>query len=183
MDVASAGFARTIATVDRFTGWVGTAVSWLVVPLVVAVFYEVMARYAFDAPTIWVFDVTYMLYAAIFMLGASFTLLKGAHIRTDILWEKFSDRRKGWIDLITYVFFFFPALSMILFSSVDDVWQAFQINEKSEQTAWRPIIWPFKGIVPLTALLLLVQGVSEAMKSLYAVRTGRLYARIEKIEV
>lgn len=183
MNVASAGFARTIAAIDRFTGWVGRAVAWLMIPLVGGVFYEVVARYLFDAPTIWAFDLTYILYGTIFMLGASYTLLKGAHIRTDMLWETFTDRRKGWIDLVTYVCFFFPALSMIFLSSIDDVWQSFQIGETSEQTAWRPIIWPFKGVVPLTALLLLIQGVSEAMKSLYAVRTGKLYSKAEKIEI
>jgi TRAP-type mannitol/chloroaromatic compound transport system permease small subunit len=183
MDAGSRGFARTIATIDRFTTGVGNVVSWLLVPLVGSVFFEVVARYAFDAPTIWAFDLTYMLYGAVFMLGASFTLLKGAHIRTDMLWERFSDRRKGWIDLIAYVCFFFPGLLMILVTSVDDAWYSLQIGEKSEQTAWRPILWPFKAVVPVTALLLLVQGVSEAMKSFYAVRFGRLYAKAEKIEI
>jgi TRAP-type mannitol/chloroaromatic compound transport system permease small subunit len=183
MDDWFAGFARVIAAVDRFTNWVGIAVSWLLVPLILGVTYEVIARYLFNAPTIWAFDLTYMLYGAVFMLGASYTLMKGGHIRTDMLWENYSDRRKGWVDLLAYVLFFFPALLMIFFTSVDDAWYSFQIGERSEQTAWRPIIYPFKAVVPLTALLLLIQGVSEFLKSLYAVRTGRLYSKIEKIEV
>jgi TRAP-type mannitol/chloroaromatic compound transport system permease small subunit len=178
-----ARFARVIGAVDRFTNWVGVAVSWLLVPMILGVTYEVVARYLFNAPTIWAFDLTYMLYGAVFMLGASFTLMKGGHIRTDLLWEGYSDRRKGWVDFLAYVLFFFPGLLMIFITSVDDAWYSFQIGERSEQTAWRPIIWPFKAVVPVAALLLLIQGVSEFLKSLYAVRTGRLYSKIEKIEV
>ena len=60
-----------------------------------AVAYEVIARYLFNAPTIWAFDVTYMLYGTLFMLGAAYALHKGAHIRTDFFWEQFSTRKKG----------------------------------------------------------------------------------------
>lgn len=178
-----AGFARVIGVIDRFTNWIGIAVSWLLAPMILGVTYEVVARYVFNAPTIWAFDLTYMLYGTVFMLGASYTLMKGGHIRTDMLWEKYSDRKKGWVDLLAYVLFFFPGLLMIFLTSVDDAWASFQIGERSEQTAWRPIIYPFKAVVPLTALLLLIQGVSEFLKSLYAVRTGKLYSHVEKIEV
>ena len=105
-----AGFVKVIGVIDRFTYWVGIAVSWLLVPMIVGVTYEVVARYVFNAPTIWAFDLTYMLYGAVFMLGASFTLMKGGHIRTDMLWEKYSERKKGWVDLLAYVLFFFPGL-------------------------------------------------------------------------
>ena len=71
--------------------------AWLNVPLVLAVSYEVIARYFFHAPTIWVFDVTYMLYSTIFMLGAAYALHKGAHIRTDFFFESWSTRTKGMI--------------------------------------------------------------------------------------
>jgi TRAP-type mannitol/chloroaromatic compound transport system permease small subunit len=183
MNGPSPGLVRTINVIDGFTNIVGLGVAWLVAPLVAAVTWEVISRYGLDSPTIWVFDTTYMLYGAIFMLGASYTLLKGAHIRTDMLWETYSDRTKGMVDLVAYVAFFFPGLMMIFISSVDDAIYSFQIGERGEQTAWRPIIWPFKAIIPTTALLLMIQGVSELLKSLYAVRTGRLYAKPEKIEI
>ena len=114
-----------------------------------------------------------MLYGALFMLGAHYTLLKGAHIRTDMLWEKFSPRTKGRIDAVAYIFFFFPAMILLFYASVDEAWHSWRMGELSEQTAWRPILWPFKAVVPITALLLLIQGVSELLKSLYAARTGR----------
>ena len=173
----------TVRTVDKFTDWTGTFVSWLSVPLVGAVAYEVTARYLFNAPTIWAFDVTYMLYGTLFMLGAAYALHKGAHIRTDFFWEQFSTRTKGWIDTISYLAFFFPGLGALLFISSHEAYYAWQINETSDQSAWRPILWPFKGMVALACLLLLIQGFSELLKSLYMARTGIELEHKEKVEV
>src|SRR5215510_14130922 len=173
----------TIRTVDRFTDWTGTAISWLSVPLVLAVSYEVIARYLFNAPPIWAFDATYMLYGALFMLGAAYALHKGAHIRTDFFWEKFSARKKGWIDALSYVLFFFPGFATLLWLGTHEALYAWQINETSDQTPWRPILWPFKAVVPLACLLLLIQGFSEFLKSVYMARTGLELEHKEKVEV
>ena len=163
---------RFVRGIDRFTDACGTAIAWLNVPLVVVVVYEVAARYLFGAPTIWSFDLTYMLYAAVFMLGSAYALHEGAHIRTDFFFEKWSVRTRGLIDSIAYILFFFPALTLFLIVSGGEAWYAFEIGETSEQTPWRPLLWPFKAVIPLTCLLLMIQGVSETIKSLYAVRTG-----------
>jgi TRAP-type mannitol/chloroaromatic compound transport system permease small subunit len=183
MPEPSPGLIRTVRWVDKFTDTTGTWIAWLNVPLVLAVAYEVIARYAFNAPTVWSFDVTYMLYGTIFMLGAAFALHKGAHIRTDFFFEKWSVRTKGTIDAVAYVVFFFPSIFVFLLVSWNEGWYAFQINETSEQTPWRPILWPYKMVVPLACLLLLIQGVSETIKSLWAARTGIELEHKEKVEV
>jgi len=174
---------RIVRAIDRFTDTTGTWVAWLNVPLVLAVSYEVIARYAFESPTIWSFDVTYMLYGTIFMLGAAYALHKGAHIRTDFFFEKWSIRTRGMIDSIAYIVFFFPSLTVFLMVSGAEGWYAFGIGETSEQTPWRPILWPFKMVVPLTCLLLMIQGVSETIKSLFAARTGVELEHKEKVEL
>ncbi len=174
---------RIVRVIDKFTDFTGTLVAWLSIPLVVVVCYEVIARYAFDAPTIWSFDVTYMLYGTIFMLGAAYALHKGAHIRTDFFFEKWSIRTQGVIDSTAYLVFFFPSLAVFLLVSGAEGWYAFEINETSEQTPWRPLLWPFKMVVPLTFLLLMIQGVSETIKSLYAARTGIVLEHKEKVEI
>jgi TRAP-type mannitol/chloroaromatic compound transport system permease small subunit len=179
----SRGLLKTIRVIDTFSEWSGKAVAWLIVPLFLSLTYEGLARYIFNAPTLWAYDLSYMMYGAIFMLGAHYTLLKGAHIRTDMLWEKFSARTKGRIDAVAYLFFFFPAMILLFYASVDEAWHSWRMGELSEQTAWRPVLWPFKAVVPLTALLLMVQGVSELLKSLYAARTGRLLAPGKTIQV
>jgi TRAP-type mannitol/chloroaromatic compound transport system permease small subunit len=168
--------------IDAFTDKTGNVVAWLMVVLVAVATYEVVARYLFHAPTMWAYDSIYMLYGTLFMMGAAYALLKGAHIRTDMLWENYSERTKGIVDALAYVLFFFPALVLLFFSSVDDAFHSWRIGERSEQTAWQPILYPFKAVIPLTCLLLLIQGVSEFLKSLYAARSGRAFERAEEAE-
>jgi TRAP-type mannitol/chloroaromatic compound transport system permease small subunit len=182
-DRQSPALLAIIRIIDGFTDRTGTIISWLSVPLVLAVAYEVGARYLFNAPTIWAYDATYMLYGSLFMLGAAYALHKGAHIRTDFFWEKFSTRRKGLIDTISYIVFFFPSLIMLLLISWNEFHYSWQINEMSDQTPWRPVLWPFKFVVPLACLLLLIQGVSELIKSIYMVRTGVELEHKEKVEI
>jgi len=183
MAESTTGLIKTVRVIDKFTDTTGTWVAWLNVPLVLVVAWEVVARYAFNAPTIWSFDLTYMLYGTIFMLGSAYALHKGAHIRTDFFFEKWSIRTKGIIDSTAYLVFFFPSIFIFLLVSWGEGWYAFGINELSEQTPWRPILWPFKMVVPLTCLLLLIQGVSEAIKSVWAARTGIELEHKEKVEI
>ncbi len=183
MSAPSPGLIKTVRIIDKFTDTTGPWIAWLNVPLVAAVCYEVFARYLFNAPTIWSFDVTYMLYGTIFMLGAAYALHKGAHIRTDFFFERWSIRTKGIIDSTAYIVFFFPAIVTFLVVSWGEGWYAFQIGETSEQTPWRPILWPFKWVVPLAFLLLLIQGVSETIKSVYAARLGIELEHKEKVEI
>jgi TRAP-type mannitol/chloroaromatic compound transport system permease small subunit len=177
------GLIRTVRIIDGFTDRTGMWIAWLNVPLVLVVAWEVIARYFFHAPTIWSFDVTYMLYGTIFMLGAAYALHKGAHIRTDFFYEKWSVKTKGMVDSISYLVFFFPSIVMLLLASGNEAWYAWTIQETSEQTPWRPILWPYKSVVPLTCVLLLIQGISEVIKSTYAWRRGIVLEEKEKIEI
>ena len=179
----SPGLIRAVRVIDKFTDTTGTWIAWLNLPLVLVVAYEVIARYAFNAPILWSFDVTYMLYGTIFMLGCAYALHKGAHIRTDFFYEKWTARTKGMVDSISYLVFFFPSLIMLLAASGSEAWYAYTIHETSEQTPWRPILWPYKSVVPVTCVLLMIQGISETIKSVYAWRTGIELEHKEKIEI
>ena len=183
MPEPSSTLIRLVRAIDRFTDATGIWIGLLALPLVIAVCIEVTARYGFNAPTIWAFDVTYMLYAALFMLGAAYALHKGAHIRTDFFYERWSVKTRGMIDAVAYIVFFFPAFATLLLVSWNEAYYAWVINETSEQTPWRPIMWPFKLVVPVACLLLLVQGVSETIKSVWAWRTGIELEHKEKVEV
>lgn len=151
------------------TGWLG---GWLIVPMTLAISYEVTARYAFNAPTVWAYDVTYMLFGAQFMLTAAYTLLKGGHIRTDVFYERWSAKTRATIDAVSYVFFFFPGLLFVLYASGAEAWQSWQIGERSDWTPWRPVIYPLKAVIPVSAALLLLQGFAELVKCVRVIRGG-----------
>jgi TRAP-type mannitol/chloroaromatic compound transport system permease small subunit len=180
---AAPAVRATIAVIDRIADWSGRATAWLIVPMTLAVTYEVVARHFFRAPTLWAYDVTYMLYGTHFMLGTAYTLMRVGHVRTDMLYQNWSIRRQNLIDAIGYLFFFFPAMVLLLYFGWQEAHHSWAIGETSDASPWRPIIYPFKAVIPLTALLLLIQGVAEFLKSLYAVRTGRLWAKREVIEI
>jgi len=118
-----------------------------------------------------------------FMLGAAYALSKGAHVRTDMLWEGFSDRTKGLIDAAGYILFFLPTMAVLIFISIDDFFYSMSINERSNTTSWQPILWPLRGVIPLACALLFIQGISELLKSLWAARTGRFLVHQEKLEL
>jgi TRAP-type mannitol/chloroaromatic compound transport system permease small subunit len=176
-------YLQTIRTIDRVTKWTGYACALLLIPLILANTIEVIMRYAFRSPTSWALETTVMSFGALFMLGCAYTLLLGAHVRTDMLWEKFSDRKKAIIDSTAYILFFLPTMALLFFISIDDFFYSWSINERSNAGTWQPIIWPLRGVIPLTAALLFLQGISELMKNLWAVRTGVMLARHDKIEI
>jgi TRAP-type mannitol/chloroaromatic compound transport system permease small subunit len=177
------GYLAVIRTIDRFTEATSYVFVIVIIPLILANVFEVFARYVLRAPTMWALDVTTMSYATLFMLGAALALLKGAHVRTDILWEKFSDRTKGMIDSLALLVFFLPTMAVLFSISIDDFLYSISIDERSSSGAWTPILWPLRGVIPLTAFMLFLQGISELMKSLWAWRTGEFLSKHEKIEV
>jgi TRAP-type mannitol/chloroaromatic compound transport system permease small subunit len=176
-------FYAIIRGIDRFTDVTGKLIALTMLFLVVTISYEVVMRYGFGAPTIWVYESSFMANGAAFMLGAGYALLKGAHVRTDIYWENYSERQKGVVDLISYLVFFYPAMITFMLISIDDAWHSYDTGERSQESIWRVIMWPFRATIPLAALLLMIQGVSEVLKCWYQVRFGREFAHKEKIEI
>jgi TRAP-type mannitol/chloroaromatic compound transport system permease small subunit len=176
-------YLAVIRVIDGVTQWTGYLFALIVAPLIIANVIEVFMRYVMNAPTSWALDVTTMSFGALFMLGAAYALLKGAHVRTDMLWEKFSNRKKGIIDSIAYLLFFLPSMAILFAISIDDFLYSLSINEKSTSGIWQPVIWPLRAAIPVSAALLFLQGVSELMKSLWAARTGEILVQHEKIEV
>ncbi len=97
--------------------------------------------------------------------------------------QKLMKERQGLIDAISYVVFFFPSFLVLAIIGWHEADYAFRIHETSDQTPWRPILWPFKAIIPAACILLIIQGFSELLKSLYMARTGVELEHKEKVEV
>jgi TRAP-type mannitol/chloroaromatic compound transport system permease small subunit len=148
--------------------WTGRTVGWLILPMVGSLVYEVVSRYLFDAPTEWAYDMTFMLYGSYFMLGSAYTLMRKGHIRTDSFYGKWSPRVQGWVDAACYLAFFFPAMAIFTAVGWEYFYKSFQQGERIVTSPWMPIVYPFKFTMPLTGALLILQGVSEFLKSLYA---------------
>lgn len=161
-----------IRLLDQVSLWSGRIVAWLIVPMVLGLVYEVVARYAFNAPTVWAYDLTYMLYGSLFMLGAAYTLQRAGHIRTDTFYAGWPPRWQGIADTIGYLVFFFPPLLVLFWLGADFFLTSLRRGERVVTSPWMPVIYPLKGVIPLACLLLLLQGTAELLRSLHAGLTG-----------
>src|SRR3972149_1009567 len=153
MEQPPAAILKTIRIIDSISEWSGRVFCWMVIPLMLALSYEVIARYVFDAPTIWAYDTAYMLYGGHFMLGAAYTLLRKGHTPTAFFYEKWPVRRQATIDACCYLFLFFPGLLFFLFASWDNAYHSFRIGEASEASPWRPVPRPVQMAMPVAARL------------------------------
>jgi TRAP-type mannitol/chloroaromatic compound transport system permease small subunit len=162
---------RASRAIDAIARWSARLFAWLVLPLMAVMAYEVVVRYA-ARPTIWAYDSSYMIYGAMFMLGAAYTLHRGAHIRADFLYRMWSVRTQGMVDAICYVVFYFPGIGFFMWIGSEFALESWLQQERSAASAWMPPIYPLKTVIPIAAALLLVQGVSELIKSLHAAIKG-----------
>ena len=110
--------AKSIVNIDKFSKWIGSIVCWILMPLIFAMTYEVLARKLFLAPTIWAYDISRFLYGALFMLGAGYALSRGVHIRADFLYRNFKTKTQGLIDFWLYLLFYFPGLIVFLYMTI-----------------------------------------------------------------
>ncbi|MEO0386038.1 MAG: TRAP transporter small permease subunit [Pseudomonadota bacterium] len=164
---------QAITLIDWFSEWQGRLVCLMVVPIIFAMVYEVIARKFFLAPTLWSFDLSRMLYGTSFMLGAAYALMRGLHIRADFLYRSFPVRAQGWVDLVLYVTLFMPGMLFLLWASYEFAEKSFFQNERAGDSTWAPIVWPVKIALAVGVLFLVLQGVSEILKSWYAATRGR----------
>ena len=168
MKPADSTLALLARRLDRIAIGSGRLAAWLIVPMVLSLCYEVVARYFFNAPTQWAYDMTFMLYGTYFMLGAAYTLLRKGHIRTDSFYGSWSPRTQGWVDAACYLVFFFPAMAIFTDIGWGFFVKSWQQSERIVTSPWMPIVYPFKFVLPLSGMLLLAQGLSEFLKSVYA---------------
>ena len=164
--------AKTIVNIDKLSKWIGNIVCWILMPLIFAMTYEVLARKLFLAPTIWAYDISRFLYGALFMLGAAYALSRGVHIRADFLYRNFKIKNQGLIDFWLYLLFYFPGLIVFLYMTIGFVGESIQRGERGMDTTWMPYMWPIKSCLLIGIIFLLVQGVSELLKSYWAAKKG-----------
>ncbi len=158
------GAVRLAGAIDAVTRFTGKAIAWLIIPMVLSLVWEVVARYFFDAPTVWAYDMTFMLYGTFFMIGSAWTLQRGGHIRTDVYYGRWSKRTQARVDLVCYAILFFPAMIVFADLTWDYFWKSYQQGERIVTSPWMPIVWPFKFTMPLSAVLLLLQGIAESIR-------------------
>jgi len=161
---------RLIRRLEVTAEWLGRMVAWATLLMVLITFLVVLLRYLFDTGWIAMQESVTYLHAAVFMLGAAYTLKHGGHVRVDIFYQGFGPRGKAWINLLGTLFLLFPLALFILFVSWDYVAESWKVLEGSREAGGLPGVFLLKTLILVLPLTLLLQGTALALKSLRLLR-------------
>ena len=157
--------SNSLQTISRKEGeWS----SFMIYPLLFIVVYEVFMRYAFNAPTTWGFEATTFLYGLHYMFGMAYCLRVGGHIRVDFLYDNLGRKGKSIVDILGYLILMLPVTIWITYGLFEYTMEAYVSQEQSGESAWNPLIWPFRAVWAIGCLALVLQGVSELLKAFLA---------------
>jgi TRAP-type mannitol/chloroaromatic compound transport system permease small subunit len=172
---------RLLYAIDGISTWVGKAVAWLIIALMMMVVIEVFKRYIMNMPTAWIFDAENMLYGTLFMMCGAYTLAQNAHVRGDFLYSSMRPRTQATLDLLLYVVFFVPGIAALIYAGADYAGDSWRIAEHSNVTAEGPPVYHFKTVIPIAGVLVMLQGVAEIMRCVMCLKTGEWPARLKDV--
>ncbi len=169
-------------TIDRISTFVGHLFAWLVVGLTGLIGYEVFSRYVLNNPHAWAFDAQIMLYGTMFMMAGAYTLAKNGHVRGDILYGFLKPRTQAIFDLVLYIVFFIPGVVALAYAGYSFAADSWRILEHSSITADGPPLYPFKTILPIAGVFLLLQGLVEIFRCIVCIKQGEWPSREQDVE-
>ncbi|WP_371134478.1 TRAP transporter small permease subunit [Phreatobacter sp.] len=171
-----------LLAVDDVSTAIGKAGAWSIVALTLAICYEVFARYVLQAPTMWAFDVSYMLYGILFMLAGPYALARNGHVRGDFLYREWHPVTQARLDLLLYFVFFFPGILALCYAGFTFANFSWFIFERSANSPNGPYVFPFKSLIPVVGGLMVIQGLAEVVRCVLCIRTGQWPPRLHDVE-
>src|SRR6185503_2911768 len=173
---------RFMRFADNVSTWSGKTFAWLIVALMLVVSVEVFKRYILNAPTAWIFDLDAMLYGTLFMMCGAYTLSQDGHVRGDFLYSNMRPRTQASLDLALYFLFFIPGILALIYAGYFFAGDSWRIDEHSNVTANGPPIYPFKMVIPIAGVLVMLQGIAEIIRCIQCLKTGDWPARLSDVK-
>src|SRR5688572_28169219 len=173
---------RFLLFIDTLSMWTGKAFAWLILVLTLGVSYEVFVRYVLRAPTTWAFDFSYITYGALFLMAGAYTLSRNGHVRADVLYRFWQPRTQASMDLALYILFFLPAVLAFIYSGWNYAAMSIRFKEVSIFSPAGIPVFPLKTLVPITGILLLLQGIAEIIRCIICIRLGVWPKRLQDVE-
>jgi len=158
-------FTTLADRVDRLNAAIGRAASWCALAIVLIGFAVVLMRYVLGIGSIWLQESILYAHSALFLLAAAWTLQEGGHVRVDVFYADASPRTKAWIELLGALLLLLPFCAAILYFSAPYVARSWAIFERSREASGLPLVFLFKTLIPLFALLLALQGMAQAIRA------------------
>jgi TRAP-type mannitol/chloroaromatic compound transport system permease small subunit len=172
---------RYVMFADSVSAWFGKAFAWTILLMAFGVGYEVVVRYVFNAPTSWAFDLSYIMYGTLFMMGGAYTLSDG-HVRGDFLYRLWAPRTQAKVELVLYFLFFFPGILALVITGSKYAARSWRFVEVSVNSPVGIPVFQFKSIIVLAGVLLFIQGIAQVFRCILCIRTGEWLAHDEDIE-
>ncbi|EPC03043.1 membrane protein [Litchfieldella anticariensis FP35 = DSM 16096] len=173
---------KVIQFIDRLTGWFGRAFAWLILLMAFGMGYEVLVRYVFNAPTAWAFDMSYILYGTLFMVGGAYTLARNAHVRGDFLYRLWKPRTQAAVELVLYFIFFFPGITALVIAGTKYAARSWRYMEVSVNSPAGVPVFHFKTMLVVAGALLFLQGIAQVCRCILCLRTGEWLGHEEDAE-
>ena len=167
---------------DRLSTWSGKTFAWLIVILMLVVSVEVFKRYILNAPTAWIFDLDAILYGTLFMMCDAYTLSQDDHVHGDFLYTNMRPRTQASFDLALYILFFIPGIIALIYAGYYYAGDSWRIGERSNVTYEGPPVAPFKTVIPIAGVLVMLQGIAEIIRCIDCLRTGAWAERTKDVE-
>ena len=167
---------------DSLSAWVAKAFAWCVMVMTLGVSYEVFVRYILRQPTVWAFDLSYMMYGTLFMLGGAYTLSRDAHVRADIFYRLMTPRKQAALELVLYFIFFFPGVLALVFAGWKYAARSWGYLEVSSNSPAGIPIFQFKSVIVAAGILLFLQGIAQVFRCIVCLRTGSWVRAAEDVE-
>ncbi len=164
---------RFLKGIDFICIWTGKLASFLVLILMAAVVYEVTSRYGFNRPTLWAFEIERMVGGSLFVLGFSWVLIQKGHVRVDLFYQRMSPRGQAILDAVLYLLLVFPLWIWVMPQLIEWTQISWAIHERSSDSAWRNIIYPFKTVAPVAISLLLLGLVATFIRDVRTIFRGK----------
>lgn len=171
-----------IRLADKLSAWFGKAFAWCVMVMTIGVAYEVFARYLFNRPTAWAFDLTYMMYGTMFMMAGAYALSRDSHVRGDFVYRLWKPRVQAGIELVLYFIFFFPGVLALVFAGWRYAGRSWRYLEVSVMSPANIPIYQFKSVIVAAGVLLVIQGIAQVFRCIITIRTGAWPGREEDVE-
>ena len=165
------GKMRAIRAIERTNEAVGGWISFGIPVMAFLLLYEVIMRYGFNRPTIWVHDISQFIFGACYMLGAGFTLLRKGHVNMDMLYTRFSKRGKALADTISGLLFLL-FLGIMVWQSGFMAYESVIFNEHQITSVFEPPLYPIKIIFFIGCVLFMMQGLGDLVRNLIILFTG-----------
>ena len=173
---------RFLLMIDGFSMAVGHAFAWCIIILTLGTSYEVFVRYVLNDPTSWAFDMSYILYGALFLMSGAYALSRNAHVRGDVFYRLMPPRVQASLELVLYFLFFYPGVTALVIAGFGYASDSFGYKEVSVNSPVGVPIWQLKALIPAAGAMLFIQGIAQVIRCILCIQTGRWPRQLHDVE-